>query len=180
VDTGTFHLSYSRFQSKIYHRSCLFLLVKYLLSPSLLVAVAGLSLAASPVATVSSAGSFALRGATVKTDGVPSWPVMAGDEIKTSVASAVIQFRDGSRVTLGAASTLRVEQTVSNLNVRLSSGSMEVLSRSSALQVYQNSMPVNVIPGKLTKVNTSSVTKDVTSTDFKAEPRPRPIPISSR
>src|SRR5690349_2315271 len=77
VDPGTFHLSYNRFQSKINHRSCLSLLVKLFLSPSLLVAVAGLSLAASPVATVSSAGSFALRGATVKTDGVPSWPVMA-------------------------------------------------------------------------------------------------------
>jgi hypothetical protein len=158
------------------------LLGKFLLSTSFAVASIGIVIAASPVATVTSSRAFDLRGATVKPDGVPSWPVMAGDEIKTSSAPARILFRDGSRVTLDAATAVRVEESVSGVNVRLSSGSMEVLSRSSALQVYQNSNAMPIVPGKLTKVSTSTASQQDTGSKrvLIAKPPSTPGPVSNR
>jgi len=148
-----------------------------------MLALAGLAYSASPVATVTSSRSFELRGATVKPEGVPSWPVMAGDEIRTSSAPARIVFRDGSKVTLDAASAVRIEQTVGNVNVRLSSGSMDVLSRSAALQVYQNSNSVSVTPGKLTKVTTVTTLQGDAASNKRtliAKPPSTPGPVSNR
>jgi hypothetical protein len=50
-------------------------------------------------------------------------PVSIGDEVKTKGGSAVVQFPDGSGVTLQPNSTLRIEGQPNNISVRVISGS---------------------------------------------------------
>ena len=140
----------------------------------------GLAYGAPPVATVSSTGTFALRGATVKADGVPSWPMMAGDEISTTTAVAVIQFLDGSRVTLEGGSMARVDKTASGMSIRLSSGSMQVLARSGALKVFNSAGAVSVVPGTATSVAVSATARGAAAmTGATQTTRTRPPPISA-
>ena len=62
--------------------------------------VAGAMLA-QPVANVTSSAPFTLRGAQVTPgQGVPTWPVMAGDTVKAGTAPTLITFPDGSVITL--------------------------------------------------------------------------------
>jgi len=56
--------------------------------------------AESPVATVSSPEPFLLDGVQIPVAGVPSWPLVGGDEVSTTNAPAVISFQDSSQVTL--------------------------------------------------------------------------------
>ena len=90
----------------------------------LFLVVAMSAFAASPVASVSSSSDFVLRGVRVATAGVPSWPVLAGDNVLAGVAPARIRFQDGSVVTLAPDSSARVEQKDDSLLLRLTSGSM--------------------------------------------------------
>jgi hypothetical protein len=71
--------------------------------------VSSLALGQSQVATVSSSSSFTLRGANVNSgQGVPDWPVLAGDTIKAVNSPVVLTFPDGSTITLdpGAEATV--------------------------------------------------------------------------
>src|SRR5579863_3903839 len=93
---------------------------------SLLVSVAcAVAFAASPVATITSSGKFELRGVSVKNEGIPSWPVMAGDEIRTLGSSATILFRDGSTVMLSEQAFARVEKSGNKVSFRLLDGAMQ-------------------------------------------------------
>jgi len=88
-------------------------------------AVSALAPAAEPVAQITSADSFYLRGKHVQVAGVPSWSALAGDEITAGNSSLMLVFRDGSRATLAAASKARVEQSSDDqFLVRLLSGVM--------------------------------------------------------
>ncbi len=84
--------------------------------------------AGAPVATVTSSAAFELRGAEVKVEGVPSWPVLQGDVIATRAVPAVIVFKDGSRVSLHPNSKGQVESTKDGLRFRLLDGFMQVLA----------------------------------------------------
>lgn len=53
------------------------------------VALAAYAVAAQPVASVTSSSSFDLHGNRVNVAGVPSWPVMAGDDITAGASSLV-------------------------------------------------------------------------------------------
>jgi len=118
---------------------------------------AGAVFGASPVATISSSGPFVLRGATVNTEGVPSWPVMAGDEIKTSNAAALIRFKDGSRITLAAGSSARLEQTNQAPLFRLLNGDLKVEPATSTnLAVYNLDKPVNIQSGGVHTISAGS------------------------
>jgi hypothetical protein len=65
--------------------------------------------AQSQVATVTSTASFELRGAKVGTnEGVPSWPVTSGDELKAGAAPIVISFAGGSNITLAPGSSAKI------------------------------------------------------------------------
>ena len=97
------------------------------------------AMAATPVASVTSSTAFNLRGNRVNVDGVPSWPVMAGDDIATQAGQAVIQLRDGSRVELQGNSRVKVESNDGGLLLRLLSGTMRILTlapSSSGTQIY--------------------------------------------
>lgn len=91
--------------------------------------LASLSLfAAPPVAKITSSDSFQLRGQTVRVGGVPSWPMMVGDDVATGESGATIEFRAGARVVLAASSKAKVEETKDGLAFRLLSGSMRILA----------------------------------------------------
>jgi hypothetical protein len=90
---------------------------------SLLVVLAMVVFGWQQVAMVSSTGGFTLRGATVSPgQGVPNWPVMAGDEIVAGTKPVTITFPDGSTVTLAAGSKAKVEMEGGQPVVRLESG----------------------------------------------------------
>ena len=117
------------------------------------VAFAGAVFGASPVATLSTNGTFELRGTAVRTEGVPSWPVMAGDVIGTSGSAAVIRFADGSRVTLGEKSRAKVEKTEDGLIFRLISGAMNfTVADAAGVAFYDNAKVVTANPGVATSV----------------------------
>ena len=96
---------------------------------------AGLA-ATSAIASVSSAQAFSLDGRSVSVAAVSSWPVVIGDEVATSDAPAVFHFQDGSRITLGVKSTLRISGTNEQPMVVLVAGSLDYkLSKKSAISV---------------------------------------------
>jgi ferric-dicitrate binding protein FerR (iron transport regulator) len=118
-------------------------------------ALAALAFAASPVATISSAGTFELHGAAVKTEGIPSWPVMGGDDIRTGASPATVQFLDGSTVVLSEQSLARVEAFGNNLQFRLLSGVMQVnAAKDSAIKYSNNGKPVAAKSGAPVTVTT--------------------------
>lgn len=64
----------------------------------------------SQVATVSSPSGFTLRGASVTPgQGVPNWPVLAGDTIKAGTSPVTFTFPDGSTITLDPGSEATVD-----------------------------------------------------------------------
>lgn len=164
--------------SLTYGHICLNILMEEKLNMMVRIFVVGLAFtvvafAATPVATISSASSFELHGVTVRTDGVPSWPMMAGDEIATADAPAVIQFRDGSRVTLAGGSRAKVEKSGESLIFRLLTGSMQFLVvPSSSVQVYKQNTAVG---GPSGSVSTGGTSKPVL---VPLDRRPPPPPIS--
>jgi len=87
--------------------------------------IASVAFAAGPIARVSSALPFQLRGALVPVAGVSSWPVLAGDSIATGDAAATIHFLDGTSVVLAQHSTARVEELNGRNTVRLLGGTMQ-------------------------------------------------------
>jgi hypothetical protein len=79
--------------------------------------------AATPVARVSSSQPFKLNGATVPVEGIPSWPLAAGDVVTTQAAQATVVFRGGSRIVLEPNSELKIEIKDNKPVVRLLHGS---------------------------------------------------------
>lgn len=138
--------------------------------------------AAAPVGTASSSGPFELGGATVRTEGVPSWPLVAGDAIQAGPQSIFIRLKDGTRVTLRAQSRAIVEKREGGLSFRLLSGSMAVVPvANSNLSFYRNS--------QLVSAPVSSETVFAVSAPAGGRPtgdgsllvrRPPPTPVSSR
>ena len=97
------------------------------------------SFASAPIATVSSAEPVTLAGHSLSAPGVSAWPLVTGDEITTSTATATILFRDGSSVALAAKSSALLTGTstqpklvliAGSLNYSLVAGSKVALSRS--------------------------------------------------
>ena len=111
--------------------------------------------AASPVASVTSEAPFRLRGAVVPVAGVPSWPLLAGDEIATDGSAAAIRFSDGSSVTLRQNSTARLEQPGGRFYAfRLLSGAMDVRPASgSKVSFYSQNAPLQAPTGQVTKAS---------------------------
>ena len=69
-------------------------------------------LAQSTVAIIHSNAPFLLRGANVSTgQGVPSWPVMAGDTFSAGKAPTTLTFTDGSVIVLAPDSSGSIEMS---------------------------------------------------------------------
>jgi len=111
--------------------------------------VVAVALAAGPVGSISSKDAFRLRGKSVPVAGVPSWPLMAGDELATDQGPATLQFRDGSRVVLGKASKAKLEDSEGVLVLRLLEGSMKyTMAPKSSMRILAADRPVTYEPGK--------------------------------
>jgi len=111
--------------------------------------------AAAPVASVTSSTAFDLHGNHVNVDGVPSWPVMAGDDIATQSGQAVIQLRDGSRVELLGNSHAQVESKDGSLLLRLLSGAMRILTLgppAAGTQIYTQSTLAKPVVGQMVSI----------------------------
>ena len=136
-----------------------------------------MAFAGAPVATVTSSAAFELRGAEVKVEGVPSWPVLQGDVIAAKAAPAVIVFKDGSRVTLLVNSKARVESTKDGLSFRLLDGAMQILAAPrSSVGYLSRDVPVKAPTGVETVAATAP-------TGVKRQALllpPPPAPISTR
>ena len=88
--------------------------------------VIGVIHAAQPIASITSASSFELRGHIVNVDGVPTWPLTAGDQITAGKEAATIELRDGSRVFLQKDSQLRLDSKNDTVLLHLMSGSLRM------------------------------------------------------
>jgi hypothetical protein len=155
---------------------CAKMTVRFVVPIALLLALAGFTFGGAPVATVTSSADFDLHGAVVRTGGIPSWPVMSGDEIATHASSALIRFQDGTSVALGENSRAKVETVDSVLVFRLSGGTMQVTAgQSPAVKFYDGTKFVAVRPG----VN-PTVGQGIGRYSLLPPPPPPPTPISSR
>lgn len=79
--------------------------------------------AAAPVASVLSTGPVFIRGTEVYLQGVISWPILSGDEVKTG-SNALLLFRDQSRVFLAKNCRVKLEQNGNEIRVRLLQGNI--------------------------------------------------------
>lgn len=106
---------------------------------SLFMAVVVFAWAQTQVATVTSAGPFQLRGASVTPgQGVPSWPVMPGDEIKAGSTPVTVTFADGSTITLAPGSSAKIDLTGQTPVFQLLSGSAQYsLKTTSAVKLME-------------------------------------------
>jgi hypothetical protein len=79
--------------------------------------------ATAEVAMLSSSGPFELRGASVTPgQGIPAWPVLAGDKITSQKTPVTFTFTDGSLVILGTSSQAAVEMSGRTPVFRLQAG----------------------------------------------------------
>jgi len=77
---------------------------------ALMVLTAAAASAQNQVATVTSSAPFTLRGAAViPGQGVPTWPILPGDELKAGNALTIVSFPDGSVVTLSPGSDAKID-----------------------------------------------------------------------
>ena len=129
--------------------------------------------AAGPV-SVTSPEPFRLHGALVPVAGVPSWPVLPGDEIATDRAGASIRFADGSSVVLRQNSSARYESDGNRHVFRLLTGSMDVKSvPASTVSFYTNTNPLVASTGTVT---TTGMTKSFLAPRAPNNPGPLPPP----
>jgi hypothetical protein len=104
---------------------------KYILISAVVFAMGAGAWATTEVATLSSSGPFELRGASITPgQGVPAWPVLAGDRISSQKTVVTFTFPDGSLVTLGASSQVSVEVSGRTPVFRLEGGTAQYSLRS--------------------------------------------------
>jgi hypothetical protein len=148
----------------------------------ILLLVACSAFAATPVASVMSSSDFQLRGVSVNTAGVSSWPILAGDTVTAGTGPATMRFMDGTMVTLGPSSRVKVQRKKDDLSLQLLNGSMSfVLAPSSALQVYSGDTLLSAQPGVTTSATAPRTTTQAGSLDLVKTPppsTPAPAPIS--
>jgi hypothetical protein len=136
-------------------------LQKVLICFSVLLAF-GIAGAAEPVGKITSADSFQLRGQTVNVAGVPTWSVLAGDEIVAGAGSLMVVFNDGSKAVIAAKSRAKVEKKSDQVEFRLVDGLMTVTrSSKSPVKFFGDArevvsaagVPTTVAAGRMVKMS---------------------------
>lgn len=146
--------------------------IRLVFSISVFLLLAGLAFGGSPVATVTSSGTFDLHGSTVRTEGIPYWPVMTGDEIVTHGSAALVRFQDGTSVSLGANSSAKIENSGGTIVFRLVGGTMQVTAlQTPAVRFYSGIQQVAVHSG----VNQSVGSGTRPQQDLSGPPPPSPV-----
>lgn len=106
--------------------------------------------AQNQVATVTSSAPFTLRGATVTPgQGVPTWPVLSGDDLKAGNALTIVTFPDGSVLTLSPGSEAKIDFVNGKPEFQLLSGTATYsLKSTSAVELMAGNQ--TVVPKGLT------------------------------
>jgi hypothetical protein len=99
------------------------------------------------IATVTSSAKFQLRGAVITPGtGVPNWPVLAGDTIKSGTELTVVTFTDGSVLALNPGSVATVDLMADTPVFRLLSGSAAYsLKSATSVELLATDKKVNVV-----------------------------------
>lgn len=99
--------------------------------------------------TAEGVAGLQVNGAAVPVTGTKAWPLMAGDEVKSSSAPVVLTLKDGSKIVLGANSGAKFETTANGReSLRLVNGSMRYqMSQEAKTQLVVNNQPLVVTPG---------------------------------
>jgi hypothetical protein len=71
---------------------------------------ANLAAANNPIATVTAGRSVFVNGVDVSTQGIPTWPLVAGDEVATTTEQAIVTLDDGSHFALEKNSKVKIER----------------------------------------------------------------------
>jgi hypothetical protein len=100
--------------------------------------------AQTQVATVTSSAPFSLRGAGITPgQGVPMWPVLAGDDVKAGNTLTIVTFPDGSVVTLAPGSEGKIDLVNGKPEFQLLSGTARYsLKSTTAVQLMEASQTV--------------------------------------
>jgi hypothetical protein len=110
---------------------------------------------------VSSSSAFRLRGVEVKVEGVPQWPMRAGDEVVAGKAPVMVTFQGGSQVYLNAGSRARLAVVGKQNVLRLMSGDLayKVSTQSpvSVAALGHEALPAESSEGSLSIMNGSAV-----------------------
>ena len=127
-----------------------------------LLAMGALCSAASVAGLVDSAEPFLIQGKVVSGPGITGWPVFVDERVTTLGASALVSFRDGSRVLLERNSEVVLKNVAGRLTIKVTKGSASSkLSRGSDLALDAVQAGVNqVVPqaGALKSLDTLSPT----------------------
>ena len=137
------------------------------LIPLILILAVVAAAAPSPVASVTSTQPFDLNGKLVQVDGVPSWPVCAGDVITTHAAPATVTFRNGATIVIAPNSSLRIETKKGHTFARLLKGSgkyvvggaVVALTTMTAIELNRGKPGPDVTLGQYGKLPNASPTK---------------------
>jgi hypothetical protein len=123
--------------------------------------VGGIALAAGPETrgTAASVAGLQINGAAVPVAGTKTWPVMAGDEIKSPAAPVLLTLKDGSKILLAPNSVAKFETTANGReSFRLVNGSMNYeMSSAARTQLVVNNQPLVVTPGAAGAVGAGAI-----------------------
>lgn len=104
------------------------------------------SFASAPVANVSSAEPLNIDGHSMFMPGVPSFPVVVGDQIATSTGPAIMSFSDGSRLTLAPQSRVKIIGSNAKPTVVLTAGNLEYRLAAGSALTLTDTDPTNQDP----------------------------------
>jgi hypothetical protein len=128
---------------------------------ALMLLAAAVASAQNQVATVTSSAPFTLRGATVMPgQGVPTWPILPGDELKAGNALTIVSFPDGSVLTLSPGSDAKIDFANGKPVFQLLCGKADhVLKSASAVELMAGNQVITpkAISGALTVTHCSGV-----------------------
>lgn len=118
--------------------------MKKIAGAACLVFIAVAARAQTQVATVTSSAPFTLRGAGITPgQGVPMWPVLAGDDVKAGNTLTIVTFPDGSVITLAPGSEGKVDFVNGKPEFQLLSGTARYsLKSTTAVQLLEASQTV--------------------------------------
>jgi hypothetical protein len=119
-----------------------------------------LSYSGSPIAKISSAKPFRLSGQSIPVAGIPSWPLVAGDEVAMGESPGSIEFKDGSRLFLYPNSRLKLAAANGRTEARLQQGAVAYkFTRDSAVDIgalAHRTVPQGTLEGKIAVVDAAA------------------------
>ena len=80
---------------------------------------------AEPLAVITSAEAFEISGVSVTVTGVPSWPLVEGDEVVTKGSGAILMFDNRTKVVLDKDSVVALKRQDRKTTLQLLKGALK-------------------------------------------------------